>query len=300
MRTLILIVATALVAAVGIAAPDAQPSVVRQAADVSVTIDAEGSYGSGVVFKNKEASFVWTDAHVVSDTQVVNKVIDPVKGTPKFVTTYRDVHIQTEVVEDGRKVGEDRRLAKVIRYDEAQDIAVLLVYQKNYGKASARFATGIPAQGDAICHVGSFLGPKGANSFSRGNVAAVGRLRRDFDSNETGQPFVYDQISAVAHKGSSGGGVFDEKTGECLGLITEFLGISHNNFSDGSFMITPARRLREWAKNAKVEYALDTTKVVPSIKEIMAGPVTLTPIQVVEPKGPGHNTFPFPLPLPPN
>lgn len=266
------------------------------AAAATVMIDAEGAYGTGVVFKNKEYSFVWTDAHVVSDRQVVKKVIDPANGLPKIVVSYLDVWAVTEDIEDGRKVAQTKTLAKIIRYDDAQDIALLMVYKKNYGTKSVKFEPGVPKQGDAVWHVGSFYGPVGHGSMSEGTVASVGRLRREFQSTDTDAPYPYDQISCVAHKGSSGGGIFSKKTGNCLGLVTEFVGWSQNNgFTHGAFCITPSRRLIEWAKVNKVEFAVDDTVKVPSLAEIMAGPVTVNPLPAPDEKSPpsGGGVFPF-------
>ncbi len=253
----------------------------EDAIEMSVMVDpGGGGFGSGVVFKNKASSFVWTDAHVVEGTQKIAEVIDPKSGLNKTVVTYKDVYITSEIVEDGRKVGEDRRLAKLIRYDRKQDIAVFLVYQKNYGKKSVKFASGIPKRGEPIWHIGCSHGPVGYNSLSDGVVSAVGRLRKNNGyADRADEAIVSDQITGVAHHGNSGGGVYSQADGQCLGLVTEFLNVTDNAiFTHSSFIITPARRLREWAKDVEVEYALDDTKTVPSLKEIMAGPVTVNPL----------------------
>ncbi len=239
----------------------------------SVTILAgSGAAGSGVVYRNGSHSFVWTDAHVVSGTRVEESHVG--KGK---VLSYKDVAVMRHVVANGRTVGEDKRFAKIIRYDDVHDVAVLYVYEPNYG-TTVRFAYDVPSVGEPIWHIGSFKGPLGHNSLSAGHVAYVGRLRRDGWSDSLGRPLVFDQISMVAHQGSSGGGVFSKDGGLCLGLVTEFITVDSTGFPHGALCINPARRMREWAKGANVSYAIDNSLPVPPIEDVFAGPITISPI----------------------
>lgn len=275
----------ALAAAVGLFGPcsagDEKAATAEGPRAVSVMVDAGGGTGSGVVVKNGDSSFVWTDAHVVKGAQQVRTVVDLAAGTPRVEVTYKDVEVVTEDHQDGRKVGQTRRFARILRFGLDDDIALLLVYEKNYGKASARFRADPPAAGEAIWHVGSFHGDPGINSVSDGVVAAVGRLRRDFSHDEKDRPLVYDQMTAVGHHGSSGGGVFLKRTGECLGLVTEFINSDGNGLlTHGSFAYTPTRRMREFAKRTACEWALDAAVPVPPVDDILKGRVTDTPVPV--------------------
>ena len=95
----------------------------------SVLVIADGGYGSGVVFKNGENTYVWTDAHVVAGAQEAYISIDLLTGIPKVNVTYKDVYVSQEIYEQGRKVGENIYLAKIIRYSQYHDIALLKVYK---------------------------------------------------------------------------------------------------------------------------------------------------------------------------
>lgn len=236
----------------------------------TVTIKSDDSYGSGVVFKNKSRTFIWTAAHTLVDGKIDS-------------TSYADVWVTSPIFETGRKVGEDRRLARVIRFNLSEDIAVLEVRQKNWG-TSTTFADAnyIPVAGNPVWHVGAFEGRAGENSVSDGVIAAVGRLRRGYVMNETDNPFVFDQVSMVAHHGSSGGGIFDKKTGKCLGLVTEFL----TKNSPGSFCVVPSRRLHEFSKRTSCEWAIDLAfetpqEIEPEIVEpIIPQPIPARPFPV--------------------
>lgn len=269
----------------------------------TVLVDSGAGTGSGVVFKNGEVSFIWTDAHVVDSCQHTKTVIDPATGQPSVRFAYDDVRVGTREVEDGREVGGEWKHAHILKYSKAEDIALLVVYKKNYGSASAVFAAGAPKEGSKILHVGCFHGAKGANSVAEGVVASVGRLRRDFDADEK-RGYPYDQISGVAHKGSSGGGVWDAQGGAMLGLVTEFLGGDYGGYTHGSYLITPARRLREFAKRHKVEFALEAKVKSPALADLLLTEPTVDPVDVPKdfPKqqaAPDRREFPPPfIPIP--
>jgi hypothetical protein len=262
-----------------------------EARAASVFVKAGDSAGSGVLVKNGDRTFVWTAAHVLEDLQQVRTVVDPDSGLPKVEVTYPDVKVTVDVVKGGRKVGEETRAARVLRYDTANDLGLLLVTDRGWGAGSARFAAGEPEVGAAVWHVGSFRGAKGRGSVSDGVVSAVGRLTKGPRGGDS-PDVVSDQFSLVAHQGSSGGGVFSKDTGECLGLINEFLDLHPRfGFSYGALLAVPARRIREYAKAAKVEYAADPSVKVPA-DPFVEGSVTTTPVPI--PKD-----FPVASPAPP-
>ncbi len=172
------------------------------------------------------------------------------------------------------------RLAFVVRYDSEHDLALLLVHQKGYGATSVKFSSGVPKEGDGLWHVGNMRGRPGDGSVSEGVVAGIGRLRKGFKPSDTRGKHVFDQYSIIAHKGSSGGGVFSKDTGECVGLCSQFLTADDDGFSHGSLLAVPARRIREYAKSAKVEYAVDDTIKSPSREEIKASTVTTSEVKL--------------------
>lgn len=236
--------------------------------EASVMIATEDSSGSGVAFKNKDAAFVWTDAHVVQSCQTVKTVICPKDGRPKVVVSYSDVWLVKAIVCEGRKVGEDKRLAKIIRYCGKEDIALLAVYQKGWLKNGAKFPRpkAVPEQGMSIYHVGSPIGPSGIGTIMTGNVSFVGRLRKAGKHSDT-DGYVYDQATVAATYGSSGGGVFCTKTSHCLGLLTEFL--QSSSVSPSLLCFTPSRRLWEFSERNRCLWAMNSEVAVPAQHEVL-------------------------------
>lgn len=215
--------------------------------EASVLVDSKGGSGSGVVFRNGESWFVWTDAHVLENFRRASA-----KG-------FEDTFVYQNFVYEGRQAGGQTTLAKIIRYCQPEDIALLKLYGP--GRGSVFFAPEdyIPKQGEALWHVGSFLGEHGCNSLSSGIIAAIGRLRFDGRPVTTGG-FIYDQASINAcHCGSSGGGFFRKSDGACIGLVTEYMG---PGYSHGSMCFTPSRRLWAFARREACLWAmLDSVEV---------------------------------------
>ena len=116
--------------------------------DISVTIRSQSGYtkseGSGVLITRnvggQKVTFVWTCGHVVDNLREIRTVIED--GTPKKVVEFDAVQIIKELVESGRRVGEIKMDATVVKYsdaDDGEDLALLMVRAKDYGKASAKF-----------------------------------------------------------------------------------------------------------------------------------------------------------------
>lgn len=202
-------------------APLAASQDVRQ----SVLIVADRSQGTGVIFHNDRHTFVWTVAHVVEGVKTC------------------------EVVQ-----GKTRVKAKVIRYDADLELA-LLVLDKRIGK-SAKFATGTPRPGAAIWHIGCVHGEVAPNSVSDGVISAVNRKSQFTSDRQT-----YDQVAASFAHGCSGGGVYGKRSGECLGLVSQFVGDNPLTFGFG--LIVPARQIRCFAKCESCEWAVDASIPVP-------------------------------------
>ena len=240
--------------------------------DISVTIRAEGGYskseGSGVLITRKigkeKVTFVWTCAHAVDNLRSVRTVIEG--GQSKKIVEFDDVQIIKELVEGGRRVGEIKMDAVVVKYsdaDDGEDLALLMVRALDYGKDSAKFYLNkedpiIPI-GTQLFHVGSLLGQMGANSMTSGIVSQVGRIHGKVE---------FDQTTVTAFPGSSGGGVYLQN-GEYVGMIVRGAG-------EGFNLMVPVRRIERWAKKHDIMWALDPSVEAPPIDEIKDLPVEST------------------------
>lgn len=240
--------------------------------DISVTIRSEDGYqkseGSGVLITREidgeKVTFVWTCGHVVDNLRNVRNVIE--EGKPLKVVEFDDVQIIKELVEGGRRVGEIKMDATVVKYsdaDDGEDLALLMVRARDYGKASATFYLSkdepiIPI-GTQLFHVGSLLGQMGANSMTSGIISQVGRIHGKVE---------FDQTTVTAFPGSSGGGVYLQN-GEYVGMIVRGAG-------EGFNLMVPVRRIERWAKKHNIMWALDPSLRAPAVKDIKTLPIEST------------------------
>ncbi|NJO65779.1 MAG: trypsin-like peptidase domain-containing protein [Richelia sp. RM2_1_2] len=234
--------------------------------DISVTIRSVNSEGSGVVvtrqIEGKNVNFVWTAGHVVASAREERSVIDPLSGTSKIIVEFKDVSIIKELVEDGRRVGEIKMTASVIRYSEAdngEDLALLRICKTDFIKSSAVFYLDkeIPSIGKELFHVGSLKGQFGSNSLTTGVVSQIGRILNKKE---------FDQTTATAFPGSSGGGVFLQSDARYVGMLVRGAGETFN-------LIVPIRRMQSWARSANIEWAIDTSIPMSSEKELEKLPI---------------------------
>ena len=241
--------------------------------DVSVTIKAGFSEGSGVIVtreievadgKKETINFVLTAAHVVSGLRSDRAVIED--GKTRKIVEFKDAQIVKELVENGRRVGEMKMTAKVISYSDAEhgeDIALLMIRKRNFIVTSAKFyleGEMIVPIGTQLYHVGSLLGQAGSNSMTTGIVSQVGRV---LDIGN-GDGVVFDQTTVTAFPGSSGGGVWlKNKDGQDLyvGMLVRGAGETFN-------LTVPIRRMHKWAKENNFLWVLDATIDTPSLKNI--------------------------------
>ena len=115
-----------------------------------------------------------------------------------------------------------------------------------------------------LAHCGSLLGQFGANSYTTGVLSQTGRTLSMKGANVK----VFDQVTAVAFPGSSGGGVYLKNSGEYVGMLTQ--GVMQ---MQGFNFIVPVRRIHAFAKAAKIEWALDPSVPLPKLTEIENLPV---------------------------
>jgi len=247
--------------------------------DVSVTVKSFAGEGSGVIVtrevansagKKEKVNFVWTAAHVVDGLRSVRVAIKD--GKPQTIVEFKDAQIVKELVEDGRRVGEIKMEAKVIKYSDAdngEDLALLMIRKKGFIDKTTIFHApdkSVPI-GTELYHVGSLLGQVGSNSMTRGILSQIGRV---LDLG-TGDGVIFDQTSCPGFPGSSGGGVFlSERTkgheGHYVGMLVRGAGETFN-------LIVPVRRMRKYAKANGVLWAIDQNAPTPSYEKILKLPV---------------------------
>lgn len=249
----------------------AQNKVAQHLQDVSVTIKAGNSEGSGVIISrdlllNKDAkqktkvNFIWTCAHVVDGLRSTRTVIDG-QGKNKTIIEFKDAQVVKELVEGGRKVGELKMDAKVILYSDAtdgEDLALLIVRKRGFADQNTEFYLEKKNVeiGEPLLHVGSLLGQAGANSMTNGIMSQVGRVLNIGSGDGT----VFDQTTVTAFPGSSGGGVF-MKDGKYVGMLVRGSGETFN-------FIVPVRRMINWTKKRNIEWAIDSSKAMPTIEDV--------------------------------
>jgi len=242
---------------------------------ISVTIKSGDAQGSGTIVTRQvgddTVSFIWTAGHVVDNLRTVRKVVTA-DGNTRVLVEFKDAQIVQERHQDGRRVGEMTLDAKVVKFSDAnygEDLALLMVRQLSAYplKTSAKFKTGsdyIPPIGVELSHCGSLLGQFGANSYTTGVLSQVGRMLEMKGANVQ----VFDQVTAVAFPGSSGGGMYLKDTGEYIGMLTQ--GVMQ---LQGFNFIVPVRRIHAFAADAKIEWAVDPNVPMPTLKDIERIPV---------------------------
>ena len=195
-------------------------------------------------------------------------VVTP-QGTPRILVEYKDAEIVQERQQDGRRVGEVKYDCKIIKASDAdygEDLAVLMVrckgaYPLNVCARFHKDPNYIPPIGVDLSHCGSLLGQFGANSYTTGVLSQVGRTLPMKGANVK----VFDQVTTVSFPGSSGGGMYLKDSGLYIGMLTQ--GVMQ---LQGFNFIVPVRRIHAWAKQSKIEWAIDPTAPMPSLKEIEA------------------------------
>jgi S1-C subfamily serine protease len=243
---------------------------------VSVTVKADRACGSGVLISrqigDEHVSFVLTAAHVVDRLRSERRTV--VGGRQAILVEYRDATILYELIERGRKVGEVRLLARMIRYSDAdhgEDLALLMVRKRGLSKRTAVFTEGFVPEslGTRLYHVGSMLGVGGANSMTSGIVSFTGRVVQLSNGSGT----VFDQVTCPAFNGSSGGGVFiadGPRAGALMGLVVRGAG-------ETFVLVVPTRRIRAWTRRVGVPWVMGDEEVPACLEDVLAGSVEEQP-----------------------
>lgn len=249
----------------GVALPK---DVAQHLQDISVTIRAGDGYGgcegSGVIktriIDGKRINFVWTAAHVVENLRRVETVVTP-DGSERKIVSFNDCSLVKELIEGGRRVGEMKMDAVVIRYSAKEDLALLRIRKEDFINASVTFYLdpNIPKIGTPLFHVGSLLGQAGSNSMTSGIVSQIGRVYSEI-GKET-----FDQTTVAAFPGSSGGGVYLTDA-RYIGMLVRGAGETFN-------LVVPVRRMIKWAKHAEIEWAIDDGVKPPTLEKLKEMPI---------------------------
>lgn len=249
--------------------------------DVSVTIATPTGEGSGVLItrevetengEKQTINFVWTAAHVVDGLRSTRTII--VDGKQETLVEFRDAQVIKELIERGRKVGELRMSAKVLKYSDAtngEDLALLMLRKHSFINNDVEFVLDkdnpVPI-GTRLFHVGSLLGQQGSNSMTDGIVSQIGRVLQ----LGSGEGTVFDQTTVNAFPGSSGGGVFlgekfeDYEPGTYMGMLVRGAGETFN-------LVVPARRMQEYCERNCIMWAMDKSVPMPKYDTLMKIPV---------------------------
>lgn len=262
-----------LIAFVALATPAfAADKIIEKLQATSVTVKSGTGQGSGTLVTrqrgNDTYTFVWTAGHVVDHLRKTREIIDGKSGTRRTVVEFEDASIVQEFKQGGRRIGEVKMDAKVIRYSDAEqgeDLALLQVRKINFVPADVTTTFYLdeepPAIGTELYHVGSLLGQFGANSLTTGVISQIGRV---LELGANGVTF--DQTTATAFPGSSGGGMYLKADGRYVGMLVRGAG-------EGFNFIVPVRRLAAWAKSANVEWAVNPAVAFPTDAELAKLPV---------------------------
>lgn len=273
--TLVLVLALGAMTIAAEPTPAPSSAVPAYLQDISVTVKSGNAQGSGTLVTRKigndTVTFVWTAGHVVDNLRSIRKVVDA-DGGMKILVEFRDPQIVQERHQDGRRVGEQTLDCRVVKFSDAdygEDLALLMIRLKNsYPLAiSAKFHSDlnyVPPVGVDLSHCGSLLGQFGANSYTTGVLSQTGRLLEGSGANKQ----VFDQVTAVAFPGSSGGGMYLKDDGTYIGMLTQ--GVMQ---LQGFNFIVPVRRIHAWAEKSKITWAIDPSVPMPSLAEIDKIPV---------------------------
>lgn len=214
--------------------------------NLSVTVHATGGQGSGAIITRDGINYVLTAGHVVSEGRRVISFHDNSTGGTKKLSKFDVVTVVKEIVRDGKSIGFTEIQADVVAYSgpEYGDDLALLKLRDHITDDSMEFwneeEKNTPPVGTKICHVGSFLGQDGSNSYSEGRISQIGRSLFDHS---------FDQTDVIGFPGSSGG-LIATLDGKYIGTLVRRAG-------QGYILYVPIRRIKTWAHDHNVDFIFD-------------------------------------------
>lgn len=249
-----------------------QKNVPEYLQNISTTIKSETeeskSQGSGVIFTRKDVkgdsvSFILTAAHVLENLRQERQVLT-LDGQKKTIVEFASPVIMKHIIENGRVIGKTEIEATVIKWSSpefGQDLSLLKLRKKNFTTDTAVFITEeIVPVGTELYHLGSRLGEFGAGQLTSGLLSSIGKV--------LGRDQVFDVGTIQALPGSSGGGVFIKQNGFYCAMVQQ-----KATAGETFIFIKPARIMKEWAKEQKVEWFYNSTIPLPSDEEFKKIPI---------------------------
>jgi len=218
--------------------------------------------GSGfILFNNGDICLAITAAHVVDHL---------VKETKKG-----RYWMPCVVGRVDKEFASKRSLARVLKFDAKQDIAILSVLEGDKFPKAMTFRKDNPRLGQVVWHCGN---PRGLlwGSVSTGIISFYNRGIR-----AEGDVAVFDQFNAPAVAGCSGGPVviLDEDGPKIIGIMTRYIrtpttaakvgeeehvhAAAHSTMS----LMVPTRQLRKFLEEHELEWAL-TGEKAPAFKDL--------------------------------
>lgn len=205
------------------------------------------TYGSGSIVVRNKQSFVLTAAHVVDSQR---------EGENKF----KPVQVLKYIIQkDLSKKSYYYCIADIVKFDPVTDIAILKPRASILFSNSITMTNDKPYLGRRLYTISSPAGQKNYNTMSFGRVVNLQVL--DLVHKRT----LMDQSDCSLYFGSSGGALFDEKTGDYVGMMLQV----NFNFKANPFL--PVRGMRKWSKGTGYEFIFNNT--IPMPKDLSSFPI---------------------------
>lgn len=255
-----------LVCLIGITSTSYCQTVAQQVQDAQVTIRAGDHSGSGTLITTSDGTtWVLSCGHLFDSVRTEREVSE--NGSKRVVIEFSPAKIYKTLSDGKQDTGKIELLADVVRYSDpiyGEDLSLLKIRQRGTLKQTTKFylEETPPTIDTEVYHCGSLRGDAGSNSLTTGVVSKIGRLYTDGKGREK----VYDQTTATALPGSSGGPVCLKKDGRYVGCLVRGSGETFN-------LMVPTRRIQVWAKEVGIDFILDPTKKVPTDEELKKKPI---------------------------
>lgn len=218
---------------------------------VLIHCSGEAPFGSGMTIKAPDASYVLTAAHVVSPFRYTEyEATEP-------VTKFKPLTVVRYLYKGGKQIGRAGVTAHVIRYSDAEageDLALLQLEDKSFATHSVKFY-----RYDRSAPVGTEVYHCGCLKMKGYMITLTSGIISAHDREVEGVDVLFDQTDAIVYPGSSGGGLFDKKTGECVGMVARSAAV-------GLSIFVPSYRIVKWANDNKLDFIIDN-KVVSNLDD---------------------------------